>query len=92
MSSYDNLSLPYLTLGFVLGFIFYKVTDHRTQMIKLAEIPTLGSSGFLSSYVEAFKFVFNARDIIQEGYQRVTSPCLLLEVRLIYNLVPWVGF
>ncbi|ESK94791.1 cytochrome p450 [Moniliophthora roreri MCA 2997] len=70
MSSNDTLSLSYLTFGFVLASIFYKILDHRAQMTKLAAIPTLGSSGFLSSYVEAFNFVFNARDIIQEGYQR----------------------
>ncbi|KAL0579192.1 hypothetical protein V5O48_002814 [Marasmius crinis-equi] len=44
--------------------------EHQAHMRRLAGIPTLGPSGFLSSYLSAFKFVYHARDIIQEGYHK----------------------
>ncbi|KAJ6568980.1 cytochrome P450 [Mycena capillaripes] len=37
---------------------------------KVDEIPIVGSSGFLSSYRDAFKFLLNAPDWIQRGYDQ----------------------
>ncbi|KAK0494674.1 cytochrome P450 [Armillaria luteobubalina] len=36
----------------------------------LKAIPTVGSSGFLSSWKDSFKAVFHFRDLIDEGYRR----------------------
>lgn len=47
---------------------------HSTQTnicFKLRSIPTVGPSGVLSSYIGAFKYIFNARDSLQEGYDKV---------------------
>ncbi|KAG7095855.1 hypothetical protein E1B28_006548 [Marasmius oreades] len=66
----SNVSIVYALLSVFVVFVFSKFVNHRAQMSKLAAIPTLGSSGFLSSYLSAFRFVYHARDIIQEGYQK----------------------
>ncbi|KAF9255979.1 cytochrome P450 [Marasmius fiardii PR-910] len=66
----SNISIIYGLLSVLVVFVFSKFVDHRAQMSKLAAIPTLGPSGFLSSYLSAFRFVYHARDIIQEGYQK----------------------
>ncbi len=38
---------------------------------QLKSIPTVGPSGFLSSWMGAFRFMFHGREIIQEGYSKV---------------------
>ncbi|KAJ8082126.1 hypothetical protein PM082_007973 [Marasmius tenuissimus] len=66
----NHISITHALLAVIAGFVFSKYIEHRTQMSKLAGIPTLGPSGFFSSYISAFKFVYNARDIIQDGYKK----------------------
>ncbi|KAG6848382.1 hypothetical protein H0H93_000731, partial [Arthromyces matolae] len=36
----------------------------------LSKVPTVGGSGVLSSYIGAYRFVNEARDMIQEGYSK----------------------
>ncbi|KAG6887831.1 hypothetical protein C0995_012331 [Termitomyces sp. Mi166 len=45
----------------------------------LSKIPTIGGSGILSSYIGAYKFVSNARDVIQEGYAKVQTSIKLVD-------------
>ncbi|PBK68902.1 cytochrome P450 [Armillaria solidipes] len=37
---------------------------------QLKAIPTVGSSGFLTSWKDSFKSVFHVRDVIEEGYRK----------------------
>ncbi|PBK90609.1 cytochrome P450 [Armillaria gallica] len=57
------------TLGiaavFLLALQLRKALDTKA---KLKYIPTVGSSGIITSWIDAFKFVFYAKEIIQEGY------------------------
>lgn len=39
---------------------------------QLSAIPSVGYSGVLTSYIGAIKFFFNAHEIIQEGYEKVS--------------------
>ncbi|KAF9559724.1 cytochrome P450 [Agrocybe pediades] len=39
-------------------------------MEQLRHIPTVGSSGILTSYLDAFKFFFHGHEIVQEGYTK----------------------
>ncbi|KAM6495657.1 Cytochrome P450 [Amanita muscaria] len=37
---------------------------------KLRSIPTVGPSGFLTSYIGAFRFLRHAKEVVQEGYDK----------------------
>ncbi|KAK0452675.1 cytochrome P450 [Armillaria borealis] len=37
---------------------------------KLKHIPTVGSSGLITSWIDAFRFIFHGKAIIQEGYTK----------------------
>ncbi|KAK0212143.1 cytochrome P450 [Desarmillaria ectypa] len=37
---------------------------------KLKHIPTVGSSGLITSWIDALKFIFHGKSIIQEGYAK----------------------
>lgn len=41
---------------------------------KLDNIPTVGSSTWLGSWWAGIKFLFNAADVVQEGYEKVGDP------------------
>ncbi|KAK0212481.1 cytochrome P450 [Desarmillaria ectypa] len=47
-----------------------KVWYAYQMFVKLKSIPTIGPSGFVSSWLGAFKFMFHGREIIQEGYSK----------------------
>ncbi|KAG7450028.1 cytochrome P450 [Guyanagaster necrorhizus] len=36
--------------------------------LQLKEIPTVGSSGIIASWIDAFRFVFHGEEIVREGY------------------------
>ncbi|KAE9389796.1 cytochrome P450 [Gymnopus androsaceus JB14] len=42
----------------------------RTRTAMLNAIPTLGPSGFLSGYIGMYRFFTNARELLQEGYDK----------------------
>ncbi|KAJ7776904.1 cytochrome P450 [Mycena maculata] len=42
----------------------------RSYCSQLASIPVVGSSGFLSSYRDAYKFILNAPTLVQRGYDQ----------------------
>jgi hypothetical protein len=46
--------------------------SHRSSLLppQLDEIPVVGSSGFLSSYLDALNFLHNAPELIQRGYDQ----------------------
>ncbi|KAG5644943.1 hypothetical protein DXG03_007408 [Asterophora parasitica] len=43
---------------------------YYSRRLQLNKIPTIGPSGILTSYLGAYKVLFNARDMIQEGYSK----------------------
>ncbi|KAG7449769.1 cytochrome P450 [Guyanagaster necrorhizus] len=47
-----------------------KVWNAYQTYVKLKAIPTVGPSGFISSWIGAFRFLFHGREIIQEGYSK----------------------
>ncbi|PBK82181.1 cytochrome P450 [Armillaria gallica] len=51
---------------FLLVFQLQKTLITRT---KLKAIPTVGSSGIITSWIDAFKFVHHAKEIVQEGHK-----------------------
>ncbi|KAJ3994525.1 cytochrome P450 [Lentinula boryana] len=69
-------SLSLLSQALALGAIFLatllipKILQWRTRMMKLNAIPTVGSSGFFTSYFSARAFKTDAREIILEGYNK----------------------
>ncbi|SJL14067.1 uncharacterized protein ARMOST_17522 [Armillaria ostoyae] len=54
-----------IAIVFLLALQLRKALDTRA---KLKHIPTVGLSGIITSWIDAFKFVFHAKEIIQEGY------------------------
>ncbi|KAJ7333990.1 cytochrome P450 [Mycena albidolilacea] len=69
----DNLKLdslkPLIQYGALAGiglFLVYK-TMHKPK--REDEIPIVGSSGFLSSYLDAFTYLLKAPEFIQRGYE-----------------------
>ncbi|TDL22831.1 cytochrome P450 [Rickenella mellea] len=62
----ESRSLGYLAvvclIVFISGFQYLQARKHDIK------VPVVGSSGFLSSYVAAFRWIFQAKSILQEGY------------------------
>ncbi|KAK0212153.1 cytochrome P450 [Desarmillaria ectypa] len=56
----------FLATAFLLALQLRKAIITRA---KLKGIPTVGSSGIVMSWIDAFRFVSHAKDIIQEGYR-----------------------
>ncbi|PBK90665.1 cytochrome P450 [Armillaria gallica] len=53
-----------------LATVFLLALQLRKALItrqKLKLIPTVGSSGIIGSWIDAFKFIFHAKEIIEEG-------------------------
>ncbi|KAG5715861.1 Ent-kaurene oxidase, partial [Termitomyces sp. T112] len=68
----DKTTSPSVIIAIVLSSLYvasnlYKVWTNRRI---LSKIPTIGESGLLSSYIGAYKSLYNARDMIQEGYNK----------------------
>jgi hypothetical protein len=64
-------------------------TWHRfTEILGLTSlqtvIPTIGSTGLISSYRSAIHFLFHAREFIQEGYEKYPN-----QVFRVPNIVRW---
>ncbi|KAJ3839330.1 cytochrome P450 [Lentinula raphanica] len=55
---------------FLATIFIPKFLQWRSRMRKLNAIPTVGYSGFFSSYISACKFKTHAREIILEGYSK----------------------
>ncbi|PBL04623.1 cytochrome P450 [Armillaria gallica] len=59
-----------------LATVFLLALQVRKALItrqKLKSIPTVGSSGIIGSWIDAFKFIFHAKDIIEEGQRMYGS-------------------
>ncbi|ESK87975.1 cytochrome p450 [Moniliophthora roreri MCA 2997] len=56
----------------VLAFLFItsKFLRFRAQSKKLEAIPTVGSSGFISSWITAIKYFRHAQSLVQQGYEK----------------------
>ncbi|KAJ4468686.1 cytochrome P450 [Lentinula edodes] len=75
-SSVTSVSSPY-SLGFLvvgLAWVFWillpKYVHWRSRVAMLNAIPTVGPTGFLSGFVGTYRFFTNAKDILQEGYEK----------------------
>jgi hypothetical protein len=53
----------------------YEARNLRVFFLKLEHIPTVGYESGLLYYLSAIRYLFNARDIIEEGY-RLVCTCL----------------
>ncbi|PBK85441.1 cytochrome P450 [Armillaria gallica] len=59
-----------------LATVFLLALQLRKALItrqKLKSIPTAGSSGIIGSWIDAFKFIFHAKEIIEEGQRMYGS-------------------
>ncbi|KAK0230010.1 cytochrome P450 [Armillaria nabsnona] len=59
-----------LATVFLLALQLRKVLISRK---KLKSIPTAGSSGIIGSWIDAFKFIFHAKEIVEEGQRMYGS-------------------
>ncbi|KAK0484465.1 cytochrome P450 [Armillaria novae-zelandiae] len=59
-----------LATVFLLAFQLRKALISRQ---KLKSIPTVGSSGIIGSWIDAFKFIFHAKEIVEEGQRMYGS-------------------
>ncbi|KAJ7876710.1 cytochrome P450 [Mycena olivaceomarginata] len=62
--------LGFLILYGVLAGVAFASLRKAFHDPKLDEIPVVGSSGFLSSYLDALNFLHNAPELIQRGYDQ----------------------
>ncbi|KAJ7791765.1 cytochrome P450 [Mycena olivaceomarginata] len=61
--------LKFLVLYGVLAGVLFASLHKAFHDPKLDQIPVVGSSGFLASYWDAFKFIRHSPDLIQRGYE-----------------------
>ena len=54
-----------------LAAVLWRVVEYYTTTFRLRKIPTVGSSSVFSYYSNAVDFRRRAREIIQEGYDKV---------------------
>ncbi len=57
--------------GASLVFVLLRIIEYYITTFRLRKIPTVGSSSILSYYSNALDFRRRAREIIQEGYDKV---------------------
>ncbi|KAF7309424.1 Cytochrome P450 [Mycena indigotica] len=69
-----------LSLAGLAGLTFFLWTTYDAGP-NLDFLPTIGPSGSLSSYLGAFRYVFNAKEMFQEGYERF--PASMFRIALI---------
>ncbi|SJL13071.1 uncharacterized protein ARMOST_16508 [Armillaria ostoyae] len=58
--------------SFGLATVFLLALQVRKALVsrqKLKSIPTVGSSGIIGSWIDAFKFIFHAKEIVEEGHR-----------------------
>ncbi|KAK0434275.1 cytochrome P450 [Desarmillaria tabescens] len=63
----------FMLRALVIATAFLLALQIRKALItraKLKHIPTMGSSGLITSWIDAFKFIFHGKEIIQEGYTK----------------------
>ncbi|SJK96822.1 uncharacterized protein ARMOST_00068 [Armillaria ostoyae] len=59
-----------------LATVFLLALQLRKALVsrqKLKSIPTVGSSGIIGSWIDAFKFIFHAKEIVEEGQRMYGS-------------------
>ncbi|KAK0229999.1 cytochrome P450 [Armillaria nabsnona] len=59
-----------------LATVFLLALQIRKALItrqKLKSIPTIGSSGIIGSWIDAFKFIFHGKEIVEEGQRMYGS-------------------
>jgi cytochrome P450 len=68
MEDTTNSSVLKYGLAVILVFVVVKMSNARKP--NLDGIPAIGPSGLISSYIGAIRFLHNAVDIVQEGYEK----------------------
>ncbi|KAJ7068908.1 cytochrome P450 [Mycena belliarum] len=71
LASMDDVKVP-LALGLAVAGAFFLVRNAYSGP-NLDSIPTVGPSGSVSSYLGAFRYIFHAKEMFQEGYERYPS-------------------
>ncbi|KAF8178062.1 cytochrome P450 [Pholiota molesta] len=59
--------MPFVALGLTVAYLF---ACKILYDIQLRHIPTIGSSGIISSYFDSYRFFREGRKMIQEGYEK----------------------
>jgi hypothetical protein len=54
-------------------FMFVRDAELISSRTQLDHIPTVGSQGFLGTWRSGFRFLSKAREMVQEGYEKVWS-------------------
>ncbi|KAF8640809.1 hypothetical protein AX17_000458 [Amanita inopinata Kibby_2008] len=73
MTSENILVLPVVLSLVALVIVLAVGRTGQERQGKLKQIPTVGPSGFLLSYIGAIRFLYDARGMLQEGYERDQS-------------------
>ncbi|KIJ54141.1 hypothetical protein M422DRAFT_241394 [Sphaerobolus stellatus SS14] len=69
LSRYTSLySSIFIGVIIIIGLQLFIASVRREQ--KLSKIPIVGHSGYISSYIDVFRFLTHARETIQEGYDK----------------------
>ncbi|GAV99331.1 cytochrome p450 [Lentinula edodes] len=74
-------SLGFLVVGLAWAFwiLLPKYVRWRSRVAMLNAIPTVGPTGFLSGFVGTYRFFTNAKDILQEGYEKASPGRMMVE-------------
>ncbi|KAF4621783.1 hypothetical protein D9613_012093 [Agrocybe pediades] len=57
-------------LGFLGAYGAYVWLNAVSTAYKLRHIPTIGSSGIITSYIDAYRYLSRGHEMIQEGYKK----------------------
>ncbi|KAJ7036533.1 cytochrome P450 [Mycena alexandri] len=68
-----NPDLKALALGATGVAALYLLIRNAFSGPKLDSVPVVGPSGSISSYIGAFRYVFHAKEMFQEGYEQYPS-------------------
>ncbi|KAG6829008.1 hypothetical protein H0H92_005985 [Tricholoma furcatifolium] len=66
----DNYSIAVTLLALSVLYVAPGLYKSWVDRRMLSSIPTVGESGILSSYISAYKYIYNARNMVQEGYKK----------------------
>ncbi|KAF8955284.1 cytochrome P450 [Flammula alnicola] len=68
MPDYPPSFVPAVAVALTVGYLVSRW--FRSPTYKLKHIPSVGSSGLISSYFEAMRFFRHGREMVQEGYTK----------------------
>jgi hypothetical protein len=80
-----HIILPYVLVGLILLYVLAKSGPHKVKLcsrslptsvverlIQLQHIPAVGYPGRLMSYLELPRYLLRSKDVVDEGYRKVS--------------------